>query len=126
MDSNVPMDILINGFLAQRLKNGETKTIKLTNDNQPIELRVHLMMNKLPPMIVTPEEMENNIFQIENVVSNTAFIIGIALAIISTILVLRTNQLIYMLIVAPPALYHLYFKWYRKDRYLSVRKIAKS
>lgn len=125
MDSSTSLDILINGYLAQRLKNGETKTIPLSTHDD-IQLQAHLMMNKTPPVLLSEEDRNDHIFLVEHVISNTIFFIGLGLAAISTILLLYTQQPIYILIAMPPAFFHLYYRYIKKDRYLKIRKVKKA
>jgi hypothetical protein len=125
MDSSTSMDILVNGYLAQTLKNGETKTIGLST-NGDIQLQAHLMVNKTPPVLLSEADRKEYIFLVEHVISNTIFFIGLGLAAISTILVIYTQQLIYILIAMPPAFFHLYYRYFKKDRYLRIRKVKKA
>ncbi len=123
MEANIPIDILVNGFLAGQLKSGETKTIKVYTHGV-ISLEARLMMNKTKALMVSEEERENSIYEISHVISNVVYLIGIALAIVSTILVLTTGHPGYMVLVTPPAALFAYFKFLKKDRYLRIAQRA--
>lgn len=125
MDSSSPMDIFINGYLAEQLENGETKNIRLSTHDE-IRLQAGLMANKTVPMLLTEAEREDHIFLIEHVISNTIFFIGLGLAALSTILLLYTQKPAYILIAMPLGLFHLYYRYIKKDRYLRIRKVKKA
>jgi hypothetical protein len=122
MDSYEPMEILINGYQAGILKNGETATYRVYGE--AAQLQARMAMNRTAPCHVTAGEAEASSFLVESTMTNTIFIIGTILVVISTILVLFTERLSYMLIAAPPALYHLYLRFLRRDTYLFIRETA--
>src|SRR5690625_3635961 len=124
MEANIPVNILVNGFLACQLKNGETKTINVyTHDI--ILLQADLMNNKTQAIEVNEEERAENLFKISHVISNPVYIIGVLLAILSTVLIFSTGHIAFMALASPPAFLFLYFKFIKKDRYLSISMIKK-
>ncbi len=124
MEANVPVDILVNGYLACQLKNGETKTINVyTHDI--ILLQADLMRNKTPVTEVNETDRAQNVYEVSHVISNPVYIAGVVLAIVSTILIFTTGHPAYMGLVAPPAALLLYFKFIKKDRYLKISKLRK-
>lgn len=124
MEANVPVDILVNGYLAAQLKNGETKEVHVyTHDIILLEAR--LMMNKTEAFTISEEERGRNIYEVSHVISNPMYIVGILLAIVSTIMVLTTGHPGYMVIVAPPAALFAYLKFVKKSRYLRISPRAK-
>lgn len=124
MEANIPIDILVNGFLACQLKNGETQTIHVyTNDT--ILLQADLMRNKTKAMEVDENDRADFVYEVSHVISNPVYIAGVALAVISTILIFATGHIAYMALVSPPAAMLLYFKFIKKDRYLKISKMRK-
>ncbi len=124
MEGHEPINILVNGYLACQLKNGETTTIEIfTHDT--IMLQAELMRNKTIAIQVDEVERDENIFEVSHVISNIIYFIGVALAILSTILIFSTGHVAYMALVTPPAAFLLYFKFIKKDKYLRLTKIKK-
>ncbi|HEX5555349.1 MAG TPA: hypothetical protein VFX43_19070 [Chitinophagaceae bacterium] len=121
MESHEPMQIIINGYQAGLLKNGETATYPIYGEQA--QLQAYLAMNKTPVVHISAAEASEKSFLVESSMTNTLFITGTILVIISAILVLRTEQLLYMLIAAPPALYHVYMRFIKKDKYLLIREM---
>lgn len=120
MDGYEPMEILINGYRAGLLKNGETGSY--TVYGQTAELQARIAMNRTVPTRVNAGDADTKAFLVESTMTNALFIAGTVLVAVSTILVLWTSQLSYMIIAAPPALYHLYLRFLRKDKYLVIRE----
>jgi hypothetical protein len=120
MDSHVPMQIVINGCQAGILKNGQSATYDISGHNA--EIQAYLSMNKTPLFSINASGVLHKKLLVESSMTNLIFIIGTVMVVISTIMVLYTNQLLYMLIAAPPALYHLYLRFVRKDKYLVIRE----
>lgn len=124
MEANIPIDILVNGYLACQLKNGETKTINIFT-HETVLLQADMMRNKTKATEVMETDREAHIYEISHIISNPVYIIGVALAIVSTLLIFTTGHVAYMALVTPPAAMLLYFKFIRKDCYLKISKIRK-
>lgn len=122
MDRSLPMKVTINGQKAGSLKNGETLTFEIPG--RSAEVQAFLSMNKTAPMHLDSGEGRDKALLIESGVSDTFFILGTILVAISTLLSLFTENWIYMLIAAPPALYHLYLRFILKDKYLVIKETA--
>lgn len=123
MERSMPMQVVINGRSAGQLKNGETETFRIEGNSA--ELQAFLSMNKTVPVHVSPELASTKEFIIQSSMTNFLFVAGTILVIISSALVLFTEQWGYMLIAAPPALYHLYLRFLLKDKYLRIKEIDK-
>lgn len=121
MDRSLPMVVLINGRKAGALKNGQTETFHIPGHSA--ELQAFLSMNKSVPLHVSSDEAAEKAFLVESSMTDTFFVIGTILVAISTALSLFTEQWIYMLIAAPPALIHLYQRFILKDKYLVIKAI---
>lgn len=123
MDRSLPMRVIINGRQAGLLKNGQTATYQI--DGYSAELQAYLSMNKTAPLQVSAQEAMHKNFLVQSSMTDAFFVIGTILVIISTLLLLFTEQWMYMFIAAPPALYHLYLRFVRKDKYLVIKEITK-
>ncbi|HLR37262.1 MAG TPA: hypothetical protein VK084_04395 [Chitinophagaceae bacterium] len=124
MEANEPVNILVNGYLACQLKSGESKTINVfTHDS--IMIQASLMRNKTPALEIDDIERDENSVQVSHIISNPIYFAGVALAILSTILIFSTGHVAYMTLVTPPAAIFLYFKFIKKDKYLKISKIKK-
>lgn len=123
MDRSLPMQVIINGHRAGILRNGQTETFHINGSSA--ELRAYLSMNKTLPFQVDSSHASTKEFLIQSSMPDFLFVIGTILVIISTILVLFTEQWKYMLIAAPPALYHLYIRFLLKDKYLVIKEVDK-
>lgn len=121
MDRTLPMQVVINGHKAGFLKNGQTETFHVAGESA--ELQAFLSMNKTVPVLVHCSGKEDKAYVIESTMTDALFVIGTILVAISTVLALFTEQWIYMLIAAPPALYHLYLRFVLKDKYLIIKEI---
>ena len=117
------MQVVINGRRAGQLKNGETETFRIEGNSA--ELQAYLSMNKTIPLHVSPEQASAKEFVVQSSMTNFLFVAGTILVAISSVLVLFTEQWGYMLIAAPPALYHLYLRFLLKDKYLYIKEIDK-
>lgn len=124
MEKNVPMQIVINGYKAGDLKNGETETFHVAGNQAQVQ--AFLAMNKTRSLIVSNASDEVNNFIVESNMNDLVFIIGTSLVVIATIFTFMTYNLWYALIAAPPALYHLYIRFVRKDKYLVIREVKTS
>lgn len=122
MEKSIPMQIIINGYKAGVLKNGQTETFQVAGDNA--QLQAFLSMSKTRPVKIQANDGKSYI--VESRMNNAAYVIGFLLVIVSTILVFATYNLLYMVIAIPPALYHLYIRFVRKDTYLVIREIKGS
>jgi hypothetical protein len=120
MDKHVPMQILINGTSAGHLKNGESKTYLISGDQG--DLQAALDMNKTAPYRLSAAAGNLQHFCVASRMTNPIFVIGTILVILSAGLVLWTQELIYMILAAPPALYHVYLRFIHKDKYLIIRE----
>lgn len=120
MDQQIPMQIRINGAQAGFLKNGETTTYQIPG--RQAEFQAFLSMNKTPPYLLTEEAGSLQHFCVASRMTNWIFVVGTLLVVIAAGLVLWSQQLIYMIIAAPAALYHLYLRFIRKDKYLVIRQ----
>jgi hypothetical protein len=120
MDQHIPMQILINGASASHLKNGESRTYLITEDQA--ELQASLAMNKTAPYRLTAQAGNLQHFYVASRMTNLIFILGTILVVASAGLVLWTQDLIYMIIAAPAALYHMYLRFIHKDKYLIIRQ----
>lgn len=125
MDRTLPMDVVINGHRAGFLKNGQTETFYIPGHAQRAQLQAFLSMNKTTPIDIDPTDADTKEFIVQSTMTDSVFIIGTVLVIISTVLSLFTEQWLYMLIAAPPALYHLYLRFVLKDKYLTIREIER-
>lgn len=124
MEKSIPMQIIINGYRAGVLKNGQTETFQVAGDNA--QLQAFLSMSKTRPLEIQANGSVGKNYVVESRMNNAAYIIGFLLVIVSTILVFATYNLLYMVIALPPALYHLYIRFVRKDTYLVIREIQGS
>lgn len=120
MESHVPMLILIDGYRAGPLKNGESSTYRLPVGAASIQ--AVLGMSKSPAIRISNASAAPVALEVESRISNFVFITGAALVVVSSFLVLYTAQLIYTLIALPPVLYHLYYRFIVKDSYLIIRE----
>lgn len=123
MERSMPMQVVINGQRAGQLKNGETETFRIEGNSA--ELQAYLSMNKTVPVHVSSEQASTKEFVVQSSMTNFLFVAGTILVVISSALVLFTEQWGYMLIAAPPALYHLYLRFLLKDKYLRIKEIDK-
>lgn len=121
MDKQIPMDILINGYRAGRLKNGESATYQVPGNRATVQ--AFLAVNKTKPLTLEASESDSPHISVESRMTNLIFIVGTILVVISGVLIIRTEQLVYMLIAAPPALYHSYLRFFRKDKYLIIKEV---
>lgn len=121
MDRQIPMDILINGYHAGRLKNGQRATYQVPGNHATVE--AILSINKSRPLSLDAAESDSPQVQVTSRMTNLIFIVGTVLVVVSGVMIIRTAQLIYMLIAAPPALYHSYLRFFRKDKYLVIREL---
>lgn len=124
MEAGIPINIYVNGYLAYQLKNGESKTIKIFTGDE-IQLQAAMMKNKTGILLVSRKEREENFYEISHIISNSIYLSGVILAILSTILVFATNQIGFMTLVAPPAFFLLYYKFIKKDKYLKILSVPK-
>jgi|GEM_PF-3390172 len=123
MDKQMPMDILINGYRAGQLKSGETSTFQVPG-GQAI-LQAVLALNKSRPLYLDASGKTSPDLMIESRMSNLMFFIGTAMVLLSTFLLIYTNEMLYMLIAVPPALYNLYLRFLQKDNYLIIKEVKK-
>lgn len=121
MDKQMPMDILINGYRAGRLNNGETAVYQVPGNRATIE--AILSMNKSRALTLEAVDSDSPHVEVATRMTNLIFIVGTILVLLSGVLIVRTEQLIYMLIAAPPALYHSYLRFIRKDKYLTIKEL---
>lgn len=124
MEKSIPMHIIINGYKAGVLKNGQTETFQVVGDNA--QLQAFLSMSKTKPLKIQANDNGGRNYLVESRMNNAAYIIGFLLVIVSTVFVFATYNLLYMVIAIPPALYHLYIRFIRKDTYLVIREIKGS
>lgn len=121
MDGHSPMQIIINGYRAGSLKNGETSSYQVPGNQA--RLQAFLAMSKSQTLEVTAGDSAQKNFLVQSTMTNLLFITGVILVLCSTALVLYTEQVLYMLIAMPPALYHLYLRFARKDKYLVIKEL---
>lgn len=119
MDKQFPIEILLNGRPAGRIAPGETRQFSLPSPEARLSARI--WNNTSPDLPISAEGQLH--YQVETRFTDGIFIAGTILVILSIILVLYTNAPVYMLIAAPPALYHVYLRFWRKDRYLWLRPL---
>lgn len=124
MEKSIPMQIIINGYKAGVLKNGQTETFQVPGDNA--RLQAFLSMSKTKPFEIQANDNSEKNYLVESRMNNAAYIIGFLLVIVSTVLIFATYNLLYMVIAIPPALYHLYIRFVRKDTYLVIHEIKGS
>lgn len=124
MEKSVPMQIMINGYRAGVLQNGQTETYQVAGSQAQIQ--AFLSMSKTRPLLIQAADGDGKSYVVQSNMNNVVYITGFSLVIISTILLFTTYDLWYMLIAAPPALYHLYIRFIRRDTYLVIREIKGS
>lgn len=124
MEKNIPMQIIINGYKAGDLKNGQTETFQVAGDNAQVQ--AFLSMSKTKPLRIEANNNDGKNFLVESRMNNAVFIIALLMVAVSTMLVFSTYNLLYMLIAVPPALYHLYVRFVLKDTYLVIHEIKGS
>lgn len=124
MEKSIPMQIMINGYNAGVLQNGQTETYQVVGSQAQIQ--AFLSMSKTRPLLIQAADGDGRSYLVESNMNNIVYITGFVLVIISTILLFATYNLWYMLIAVPPALYHLYIRFIRRDTYLVIREIKGS